>query len=116
MTYKINGTELTLQPTSGHWLPRTQLGIDGNGHPVYPSVYQFELRWELSAADEFNQLITFFDDLAITGSAIVDLPELRGSTYGFRTYSGCVVSEPVMDRYFAQHNRNVKLLITNINK
>lgn len=116
MPYKINGTELSLAPTFGHWLPREPLGRDGNGHPIYPAVYQFEVSWNLSNMSDFNQLIGFFDTLLITGSATADLPELRGASYGFRTYSGCVVNEPIMDRYFTEHPQQVKLLITNIDK
>jgi len=116
MTYKINGTPLTLPPTQGQWKTREVLGVDGNGHPIYPAKYQFELIWDLVAMADFNQLITFFDALAITGTASADLPELRGVTYAFRTYSGCVVYEPTLEGYFAQFPSRVKLLLTNISR
>ena len=47
MVYKISGTELIIQPTTGQWLPREAVGIDGNGHPVYPATREFELNWQL---------------------------------------------------------------------
>lgn len=113
-TYAINGTELTLQPTYGTWLPREPLGIDGNGHNVYPATYEFELNWGLSSQAEFYQLLQFFDVINITGSAVVSLPKLRSSTYIFEDYTGCVVQEPTFNRYFTEHPENISLLITNI--
>lgn len=114
MTYKINGTELDLQPTSGRWLPRSSVGVDGNGHFIYPSVYQFELEWGITSQSEWNNILGFFDSLHITGSAVVDLPKYRSSTYDFYSYTGCVVQEPEMRDYFTEHLTSVSLLITNI--
>ncbi len=113
-TYKLNGTEFTLQPTIGSWLPREPLGIDGNGHAIYPNVYDFEINWQLSSQAEFYQILGFFDTLNITGSVVMDLPKLRSSTYEFYSYTGCVIYEPTFGRYFVEYPENVKLLITNI--
>jgi len=114
MTYKINGTEITLQPTIGRWLSRDILGIDGNGHAIYPGVYQFELQWQLEDVSEYYQLLSFFDGLTATGTVVVDLPKLRSSTYTFYAYTGCVIQEPDFGGYFTEHTKQVKLLVTNI--
>jgi len=114
MTYAINGTTLDLQPTSGKWLDRKFVGIDGNGHPVYPSVYQFELSWGIASTDEFYQVLNLFDSLTITGSAVVSLPKLRSSTYTFYDYSGCVIYEPTIGEYFTEYPTKVSLLVTKI--
>lgn len=113
-TYAINGSAFTLQPTYGTWLPREALGIDGNGHPVYPATYEFEISWGIASQGEFYQLLQFFDSINITGSAVVSLPKLRSSTYLFYDYTGCVVQEPSFNRYFTEHPESISLLITNI--
>jgi hypothetical protein len=114
MTYKINGVELGVQPTSGRWLPRVQLGVDGNGHPIYPSVRQFEMRWQLETPTGTSQLQNFFDSIIITGTAVVDLPLFAGSDWTFFSYSGCTLREPDLGRYFYEHTVDVKLLVTRI--
>jgi hypothetical protein len=114
MTYKINGVELSTQPTSGNWLPRNVVGTDGNGHNVYPPNYQFEITWNLTYPSDFYQVLQMFDNLAITGSCVVDLPKYRSATYAFYSYTGCVVQEPEISPYFAENITDVKLLITNI--
>lgn len=113
-TYAINGTELTLQPTTGRWLPRTELGFTGDGHPDYVGVREFEMNWQLISASDANQLQGFFDTLGITGTAIVDLPKYRNASYIFESYSGCTISEPQMDVYYEQHETSVTLLIYGI--
>ena len=113
-TYKIDGAEITLQPSSGKWLSRRVIGVDGNGHHIYPSVYQFEMDWSISDQSEWNQLIGFFDSLAITGSAVVDLPQYRSSTYQFYSYTGCVVHEPEIGEYFTEHPTRISLLVSKI--
>jgi hypothetical protein len=114
MTYSINGTTLALQPTQGKWLDRGILGIDGNGHPVYPAVYQFQLTWGIASTEEFYEVLGLFDAISITGSAVASLPKLRSSTYTFYDYSGCVLHEPTLGEYFAEYPTKVELLITNI--
>jgi hypothetical protein len=114
MTYKIGGTEFTLQPTTGRWLPRDQLGIDGNGHPVYSPFHGFEIRWEVISPSQFNQIQNFFSAVNNTGTAVVDLPRYAFTSYSFFSYSGCVLSEPQMEEYFDQYHTNVVLLVSKI--
>jgi hypothetical protein len=114
MTYKINNTELSLQPSRGRWIPRQAVGIDGSGHPVYPGVRQFELVWELTDITDFNQLQVFFNTVISTGTAVASLPKYGASTYVFYDYSGCTLGEPEMGEYFTEHHTRVKLLIANI--
>ncbi len=47
MTYKIQGVEIQ-QPTSGQWVRRENLGINGLGNAIYPAVREFEMRWVIS--------------------------------------------------------------------
>ena len=114
MTYKVNGTELILQPTQGRWMPRQMLGVDGNGHPVYAGTREFQLSWGVISPSEFNQLTGFFDAVVTTGTAVVDLPEFGASTYTFKSYSGCNLYEPEVRQYFSEHQLDTMLLITNI--
>ena len=114
MTYKINGTDIALQPTSGKWITRSNLGYDGNGHPIYAPKRKFELRWGLISQEDRNQLQLFFDAVAVTGTAVVDLPEYRSTSYIFYSYSGCVINEPDIDEYFESYSTDMILLVTNI--
>ena len=114
MPYKINGTELVLQPTSGAWLPREELGIDGNGMPIYPRYRSFELAWDLIDEASLYQVQNFFSTLVITGSVVVDLPSQKSSTYVFQSYTGCILHEPVTDMFWEQHLTSAKLLISRI--
>lgn len=114
MTYKINGTELDTQPTSGRWMPRDNLGIDGQGHAVYSSVREFELKWQASDPFLYDQLQTFYESQGNTGTSVVDLPYYVSGSYSFFSYSGCVLREPEMGEYFSEHHTDIFLLITNI--
>lgn len=113
-TYAINGTNLLLQPTSGRWLERQILGLDGAGHPVYPAVREFELGWNLMTPADANQLQGFFNSIQNTGTCVVDLPQYSAATYTFFSYTGCIVHEPNWSTYFAEHQSDCTLLITNI--
>jgi hypothetical protein len=114
MTYKINDTELLIQPTDAHWISRESLARDGVGHNIYPGIYQFEMTFQLEFTSGTSQLQDFYDAVAVTGTAVVELPRYNYPTYEFFAYSGCVIDEPIFDNYFAEHQRSVKLLISNI--
>lgn len=118
MAYKINDTLLTTQPTSGQWIPRESIGIDGSGHAVYPAYREFELQWDLIDLTSSYQLQDFFDNASVTGTVSVDLPKCKdaGSSGDsvFWQYSGCVLREPEFDRYFESHRASVRLLIARI--
>jgi hypothetical protein len=114
MSYKVGGVEFTLQPTAGKWVERNLQGRSGSGHPIYSGVREFELQFQLSAPSDFNQLQAWFNAVGSTGTVVVDLPKYGDSTYGFYSYSGCVINEPVSQDYFAEYQQNVTLLISNI--
>ena len=114
MVYKINNTELTLQPTSGRWLPREELGRNGYGHPVYPAVREFEIRWVIKSPAEVNQIQTFFNTVGNTGTVSIDVPKFAAATYLFYTYSGCILQEPDYGEYFTENINDVTMVISNI--
>ena len=114
MTYKMNGTELTIQPTVGRWTERLPVDIDGNGHPIYSPYHEFELRWQLVDMEQAQQLRTFFLAVGSTGTVVVDLPQFAYNPYTFYAYSGCVIHEPVYGEYFSEHQLDVLLLVTKI--
>jgi len=115
MVYKIQNTELIIQPTSGKWMRRGVVGISGDGHAIYPAVRQFEMKWQVESASGYNQLMNFFDAIDPTGTVSIDLPRYAYSEYEFRTYSGCVLREPESGMYFSEKHTTVLLLVTNIN-
>lgn len=112
--YAVNSTDLYLQPTTGRWLPKTAMGIDGAGHPVYPGVREFEMNWGILAPVDADQLQNFFATVVTTGTATMCLPKYAGITGGFANYAGCTLSEPQFGVYFAGHYTNTVLLVHNI--
>jgi hypothetical protein len=113
-SYAVNGTDFTIQPTSGQWKPKDPLGVDGNGHYVYPPYREFEMSWGLLDTAQVNQLQTFFDSIGNTGTAVVDLPKYADADYTFFSYTGCVMQEPSFGVYFTEHLTDVTLLISKI--
>jgi len=114
MTYKINGSTITAQPTSGQWVEREQIGTSGSGYPIYSNVRSFQLVWNLMTPSDYSELVSFFDSIGITGSAVVDLPKWGANSYTFESYTGCVLGEPIISAYFNEHVSEVKLLVARI--
>lgn len=114
MTYRINGIAITNQPTSGHWIPKSSLGTDGNGHDVYPAFREFEMKWNLIEESDFYQLQDFFDTMLVTGTIVVELPQYKVNTYTFFAYSGCILHEPQVDTFFNQNRMSAVLVISSI--
>jgi len=112
--YKINGTELDPQPTSGRWLRRRQEGRDGNGRPIYEPTRQFEMQWGLLTPVLYDDLQDVFLTVSATGTVIVDLPVYTTGTYVFESYTGCYINEPETGQFFTAHYQDVRLLVTNI--
>lgn len=113
MAYKINGTEITLQPTSGRWINRDPLGFTGDGHIDYSGVREFEMKWQLISMDEAQQLQGFFNAIGLTGTVSVDIPRYR-YPWAFYTYSGCTLGEPTGDQFFEEYETNVTMLVYGI--
>jgi len=114
MTYKINGTELVIQPTKGRWVDRQSVDIDGWGHPIYPPYREFELSWQLGTMEQAEQLRTYFSAVGSTGTVVVDLPKYATNAYTFFAYTGCVLQEPSYGAFFAEHQADMLLLVTRI--
>ena len=114
MTYKVGGTELDPQPTTGRWIPRKMLGRDGNGRAIYEATRQHELVWGLLNAEEYDDLQDHFVSIGATGTLIVDLPVYTTGTYVFHSYTGCYVDEPSPGRFFTEHYQDVRFIITNV--
>ena len=113
-TYSLNGTELTLQPTSGNWEAKEIVGYDGNGRPIYPAIAEFTLNWDLISTSELKQLIDFYDYVSNTGSVVADLPKWGDNDYMFYSYSGTFPNRPTASTYFQGWVSGVKMSITNI--
>ena len=114
MTYKVDGTAFTLQPTTGRWDNRESIGVDGNGHAVDPAFREFELRWVFMSVREFQQLQNFYDAIGNTGTAVLSLPKYGDSSYAFYDYTGCVLREPEVGEYFEQYVSDVRLLVVKV--
>ena len=105
---------ITLHPTYGRWVPKEQVGVDGFGHPVYPAVRDYELRWDLISPQDFDQFQGVYDAIQNTGTVVATLPRWGSSTYEYYSYSGCILREPEMGDYFEGHITQAVLLIMNI--
>lgn len=115
MSFKINGVDI-LDPTQHRWMPRNLLGISGAGQPVYSGVREYELRWQLHTIGDYYQLLSAFNTLSGTSTAVMDLPQFNSTgTYDpFYSYSGCVLREPEMGNWFNGYPTDVYLLVHNI--
>lgn len=113
-TYALNGTDITLKPTSGRWVGRDALGIDGGGHPIYPSVREFEMKWDLMSQSDFAQLVGLYNLVSTTGTVTADLPYYDNSGYQFHRYSGITLQEPVGGEYFMEYVKDVTLLVLRV--
>lgn len=113
-SYAVNGTELSIQPTTGRWLSQNMVGINGNGVPIYPRVREFELRWNLGDPALADGLRSYFVALQFTGSVAFDLPKYTASDYQFYRYSGCVLYQPDRGVYFAEHITDIVMIVGNI--
>lgn len=111
-TYAINTNDLC--PETARWIPKSPLGIDGNGHPIYSAVKEFEMTWGLISMSDFNTLYQSYVLVSNTGTITADLPEWGASDFRFRRYSGTIIHEPETGEFFTNHVSNVRLLITNI--
>ena len=113
-TYGVDGVDFILQPTKGKWGTRKELGIDGNGHPIYPSTREFELTWGLMPTNAAKQLIDKYNAVSSTGTATFDLPEYGNLDYKFKSYSGTTMFELEVGEYFQGYITDVTLKINNI--
>lgn len=110
-SFAVNGTNFLLQPTKAGWGNRQELGVDGNGHPIYPAVRQFDFEWGLAHPNDVKQLLDAWETVSNTGTVSFDLPQWKASGYQFITYSGCTMREPQVGQYFEGYIENVKLTI-----
>lgn len=113
-TYAINSTRFILQPTEGEWDSREILGVDGNGHPIYPAVREFHITWGLAHPNDVKQLIDTYNALGNTGTAVFDLPKWGDADYIFYSYSGCTMREPEVGAYFNGYISNVRLTLMKV--
>lgn len=114
--WTINGNVI-FKPTTGEWLPRRPLGIQGDNRPVYPPVRSFRMRWVLEAYEDWATIQDFFRAIESSGTNVVTIPAFptaTGQSHAFREYSGTTLSEPTIGPFFETFPRNVVLVINNI--
>jgi hypothetical protein len=114
MTYKINNTDLTLQPETGQWVTRDKFGIDGAGHSIVPRLRKFEIHWGFLSMSEYQQVENFYDSVSATGTVVATLPQWNASSFTFYDYSGCVLHPPEHGVFFEGFISDVRLIISNI--
>ena len=114
-SYALNGTNLTLQPSSGIWKPRANYGVDGGGHIIYSAVHEFDMVFDLENMSDFNQILSAYDKVASSGTVVVDLPMFHAADDRFYSYSGCSLSEPqIGSPFFMGYAASVTLTVMNI--
>ena len=112
-TYAVNGVDFILPPTTGKWRQRDEAGIDGNGHPIYPAVRDFELTWGLAHPTDVKQFTDAYNN-SVTGTCSFDLPLYGDADYQFYRYTGITMVEPEMGSYFQGWVTDVKLTLLNV--
>ena len=113
-SFAFNNTNLNQIPTTHTWVERTQYGIDGGAHPIYPSVRSYEMVWNLISTQNAKQIIDFYNLVGNTGTLVACLPEWGNVEYSFRNYSGATLQEPQMQGYFQGYIEELRLLILNV--
>ncbi len=114
--YKIDGTSV-FTPTSGRWMPRRPVDVQGDNRPIYGPVRAFELKWRLLSNEDWSDLQIFFNTVAATGTHVVELPGFPTANqqgYAHREYSGVTMAEPQVGPYFETFPSNVTLILGNI--
>ena len=114
MTFKINSTALGRFPTNHRWVKQDILGVTGDGHPMYPAYREYELEFDFASPSEFNEFITYYNGIGITGTISADLPEYGAVAYTFKTYSGITMSSPEFGNYFEGYYQSARLLLARI--
>lgn len=112
-TYAINGVDLGLMPSTGRWLVRQSIGIDGDGRSIYPAYRDFEMTFDLISTSDLDTLLTY-QKYSTTGTVSVDLPQWSNSSYSFATYSGTVIDDIETGEYFMGYFSNVRMRIRKI--
>lgn len=113
-SFAVNGVNFQLQPTKGKWDSREVLGIDGNGHPIYPMFREFEVTWQLASPSDVDQIENAYLAVSNTGTAVFDLPKWGDANYLFYSYSGCTMREPEVGEYFNGYFMDVRLTIMQV--
>lgn len=114
MTFKLNGVEFPLQPTSYQWVDRPSKGFDGDGRPIYVAPRSFEMRWDLADVSGTYAVQQWYQEVSASGTVVVDLPKYQSADFEFYSYSGCVINEPSYGEYFNRHKTDVVLLVRGI--
>jgi hypothetical protein len=111
-TYAINAVDIC--PESSKWVDGDAIGIDGNGHPIYAALREFEFNWGYMNMADYAIIQSARNLVGSTGTITVDLPDLSQSDFRFTRYSGTIIHEPQVGEYFLDHLSNVRVLISNI--
>ena len=115
MDYKINGNDLPLLPTDGGWQQRRVLGTDGNNLAIYEPTYSYMISWDFLTYEEFEVIYDYWFAISASGSVSIALPPRKGAAYTpFTTYTGCVLDEPVHDKFYQGYYPSVRLQVRNI--
>lgn len=114
MSYKIDGVDFLLKPEKAKWNFGKELATDGNNRNIYPAIAEIELYWSMMSTAQFNQIWSAWTGTSTTGTVAVDLPDPTWSSYAFKTYSGCVFTQPETEEYFEGHFVGVKALVRNV--
>jgi hypothetical protein len=113
-SFSLNGTTFIMQPTTATHDQRDNMGFDGNGHPVYPSVRSFKITWNLMHPTDAQQIINAYNAVQNTGTVSFDLPFYGDGGYQFKCYSGCTIEEPEFGEYYMGYITDGKLIIHNV--
>jgi hypothetical protein len=113
-SYNFDHHGLPTLPTQAHWVPLEQLDVDGNGHPIYPTVHEFELQWSAMWIADFDALVHLCENMTSTGTVVSTLPEYHANDYQYFNYSGTILQLPKPGQYFEGYILNTTMVISNV--
>lgn len=111
--YDINGIPLLLLPERGRWVPREQVGVDGQRRPLYEPTRSFKLEWGLMSPLQFNQLCNFYEEVSATGTVTIVLPAWCGDSWTGTVYEG-LLEEPQPEVYWNENHFRVSMMVVKI--
>lgn len=112
-SYKFNATGTFPDPTETQWIDRSEKGVSGDGHSIYPLPRKFQLKWDFMTMDDFKTLQDLYNTVQSTGTFVATLPQY-GQPWGFYSYTGCTMKEPSMGAFFETYVSDVTVLVVNV--
>lgn len=113
VAFKINNVSIAA-PKKSKWIIPEDKGMNGIGQKQYTAFYSYELNWDGLTQAEFQNIFQLWQGHYGSGTATADLPQFNATSYGFITYTGVLLDQPIVGEYNENYLNDVKLIIRRI--